>query len=152
MGIGSLLNRLMDWTEEGGDNAMYAKSFALAAIPAAVLSGVVFHVSAQNLEALEETFENLDSRPTVVFQSVADCVDKKYVQFECESSQANAIVLSQETGTMVSAERQFESNATSNMIAWQAAADDLSVSAPLYDSAEDGKAVRQDSKLFSLEL
>lgn len=184
MGIGTAFDQLMNWTMEGSTAASFTKFIGVLALPTAAIMAPIQYFSSNNAEDLERTFEDLDSRPTIVFQSVASCTNEGYSYVDCEASQQVALDISDELGTTVS--YSSESKCAQNhgscdqriwmqpmiistgkttiinqiphtaytppIVAWQAAASDLSVSVPLYSGPEKGTAVRKDGRTLDLDF
>lgn len=89
----------MDWAMEGNALWSVTKILGIASLATAVLASPFMYVSYQNAKALEHRIEELDTRPTHIFNSVSNCTEMGYSKNECQSSQKEALDIAGELGT-----------------------------------------------------
>ncbi len=108
MSIGRKFGNFMDWMMEGSSPVVITKiTGAIAAVTGAIMVPFIC-ISIHNSNQLEKTFKKLDQGPTIVFNSVSECVAKGYSPEECEASQREALSISKELGTTVSYDTREE--------------------------------------------
>ena len=90
MGLGKAFDAVMDWAMEGSAFASLVKVFGIAIPATGVLLGVLaspfIYVAGSNERAFKNELVEMDSRPTAIFNSVADCVNKGFDRSSCEIS------------------------------------------------------------------
>lgn len=102
MGIGRAFDKVTDWASEGNTFAVFLKSTALVTCAtAALLSPFVYHAH-NNVDALQQTIEEIESGRSAVFNSVAACVEQGYSAEKCSASQKIAQDIATSLGTNVS--------------------------------------------------
>lgn len=97
----------MDWLFDGPVLWSFAKVMTVSAGAVAALMAPFVIIAQQNAEALNQNFDRLDQRPSIVFNSAAQCVKAGYPLQACESAQQRAVGIGQTLGTSVS----YDSNA-----------------------------------------
>lgn len=155
-----------DWLAQGSPLWSGAKLTAAVTLAVGALLSPIAAVGYSNYSAMQDRLAALDTRPTHVFASVADCAAKGYAPAACEASQAEANGIARSIGTTndylftdnclaahgaCETITGFHAPATHRppVTGWQAAQDDLSQSLPLYRGAEPGTFVRWDGRVFN---
>lgn len=97
-----MIGRFMDWMMDGPMPWAFAKMTAvILGLTAAIMAPFVY-VGHQNAQALTRTFNDLDSRLTVVFQNAAACEAARYPAADCRAAQDRAVGLAGGLGTSLS--------------------------------------------------
>lgn len=147
--------------------------FSAYTIAAGAIFGVIcspfLYIADENNQKFQEQLTDLDRRPSVVFNSVASCVERGFSLKDCQESNAKAVDIAGSLGigpsySTMSKCIQNHGNCydmsmvyppiahyTPPMIAWQAAQDNLSQAVPLYSGPTVNTAIRGDGKQFSLQ-
>lgn len=104
---GNVMDRFERWiSDDPSSTRAFIKVVGSAAAAVSALTApfvLYLHLAAtQNLRELQQTLNDLDGRPTVVFNSVADGVRKGYAEKDCVASEAAARAWMQKEGTGVS--------------------------------------------------
>lgn len=182
MGIGSAIgdkfDAVMDWVMDGHPVWAVTKLTGLVLGATALLISPFVYAGHHNEAALKDRMEELDSKPTMVFNSVAGCKARGIDQKTCEASREEALDVASSLGTRlaygsfndcaaVHGDCRVHHYTTVTMagkvpivtphteylpqfVGWQAATHDLKEAAPLYASARGGGfGVRNDGKILS---
>lgn len=154
----------------------FAKLMAASALTCGILVGTPVYISTymdhQNSQALQDRIDSFSDRPTLLFNSVAQCVEKDYSLPDCKASHDEAFGIASSAWARVSYRYPEECVANHGscgtifsggggvygggghseyiplVAAWQAAQDSIKEAVPLYQSATPGKVWRSDGQLF----
>ncbi len=92
-----------DWLDRGNAVSAVIKITGVSIAGACLLTGIVatpFMIySSHNATALQKRYDDLDQRPTRVFNSVAGCAASGFAQAQCEQSQRAALDIAGTMGT-----------------------------------------------------
>jgi uncharacterized protein YgiB involved in biofilm formation len=147
----------------------------LSAVAGALITPMLYFAN-EHEHAYKKLLTDLDSGQLVTFKSLEECAARGIPSAQCTASQNSAFAWAQGSGTSVSydsLEACSQNHQSDNcpatttsrpvakiyisttsydppMIAWQAAANDLSKAVPLYPSTEKNTAIRYDGKKFAL--
>ena len=174
--ISDAFYNVMDWAMEGNIVWSLTKLLGVGLVGTSILIGALasplLFISSQNSRTLQDRIDSFDNRPTVVFNSVAQCTAKGFTQTDCLASKAEAEDIAGSLGTSISygsasqceaaygACREVVTHGTMMVgkvmvpttdysyhpyvKAWQAAQDNLKESVPLYQSTHNGTLLRTD--------
>src|ERR1035437_7299588 len=92
----------MDWVDDGSMPVSLAKMFGVVALGVGVLASPFIYMAVSNQNAYKNDLAEMDSQPTVVFNSVTDCVNKGFDQASCVDSQKQAMDIAKSLGTSLS--------------------------------------------------
>jgi len=120
-----------------------------------------------NTSNSNDKIKAIESGPSVIFNSVADCIAHENTQSNCNASHGIAKSDTNSLGTSIhysfksSCEkahgntceyhyrRKGNSFYTPNMMAWQASQEDIKIAVPLYATTKVGQYMRTDKKIIS---
>lgn len=106
MGLGDAFDAVMDWAMDGNTFVSMVKTLGVVGVASAAALAVIMapfiYVANGNQRDFRNDLAEMDSRPTVVFNSVADCTAKGFSQAACEESQKHAMDIAGSLGTGVS--------------------------------------------------
>jgi hypothetical protein len=184
MGIGDAFDAVTDWAMEGSTLWSLTKFFGIVSLGMAALASPFFIIANHNENAFKNEVAEIDGRPSVIFNSAADCAAKGFDQTACKASQDAAMDIAGSLGTEVSyssgadCEQSHQScdarttttttfiNAGNNVlvpvtttttsyyphiVGWQAERDRLNRAVPLYQGPSEGKAMRGDGRILTLD-
>lgn len=150
-------------------------NFRAYILAAGAIFGVTFvpflYIVDENNQKCQEQLTDLDRRPSVVFNSVASCVERGFSLKDCQESNAKAVDIAESLRRELSYSTMSECIQNHGncykvsrveyphiayyykppVIAWQAAQDNLSQAVPLYSGPTVNTAIRRDGKQFSLQ-
>jgi len=163
--IASAGKSIINWATSGSPPSVLVKLGVVFTAATGVALSPVLTYGYLQANALERRLETFKGRPTVVFTSVAHCEEKHYHAQSCEASRRAAMNIADGIGTGLS--YSFKSDCVAvhtechavgthlvqyrpYVVAWQAAAENISESVPLYHGPTPDIALRPDGVKFRL--
>lgn len=100
--MGKAFDNTGDWVTRGSIPVVTAKMTGVIGTVIGTMLSPFFLAAHLNAKDLEERLDFLDHHPTEVFQSVANCEDKRFLKQACQESQEEALSVAKGLGTSLS--------------------------------------------------